>query len=128
MCEPLDSINQAYQDYRQELVDKKILLLSGVQGVYGLSGVFESIVEAFERFITLNGKALKPEVMRFPPILNRQTYLSTDHIETMPDLMGSVHSFIGDQRSHLKMIQKKHDGQDWTSELSPSEVMMVPAA
>jgi len=128
MCDSLDSIDQAYQDYRQELLEKKILLSSGVQGVYGLSGVFEGIVEAFERYVTRSGVDLKPEVIRFPPILNRQTYLSTDHIETMPDLMGSVHSFTGDQRSHLKMIQRKLDGEDWTSELSPSEVMMVPAA
>ncbi len=66
--------------------------------------------------------------MRFPPILNRQTYLSTDHIETMPDLMGSVHSFVGDQRSHLKMVNKHLDGEDWTEELEPTKVMMVPAA
>lgn len=123
-----DSIQQAYQDYREQLISGGILLPSGVQGVYGLSGIFESIVEAFEGLITRTGKELNPEVMRFPPVINRQTYLSTDHIETMPDLMGSVHSFVGNQRDHLNMVQKKHAGEDWTSELKPTDVMMVPAA
>lgn len=128
MCNSLDSIAKAYDSYRQELLDAGLLLSSGVQGVYGLSGTFEGIIEAFEGYITREGKKLNPEVMRFPPILNRQTYLSTDHIETMPDLMGSVHSFIGDERAHHKMIQKKLDGEDWTSELTATKVMMVPAA
>jgi seryl-tRNA synthetase len=42
--------------------------------------------------------------------------------------MGSVHSFLGDQKAHLKLIQKKHEGEDWTTELAPTKVMMVPAA
>lgn len=130
MCqaEAQNSIEQAYDNYRNELLEKGILFDSGVQGVYGLSGVFEGIVEAFESYITRVGKELNPEVMRFPPILNRETYLSTDHIETMPDLMGSVHSFLGDQRQHLNLMQKKHAGEDWTTELEPTKVMMVPAA
>ncbi len=131
MCDSInstDSINNAYNEYREQLINEGILLPSGVQGVYGLSGIFEGVVEAFEGFITRVGKELNPEVMRFPPILNRQTYLSTDHIETMPDLMGSVHSFLGGERDHLKMVQKKVDGEDWTSELEPTKVMMVPAA
>jgi len=122
------SIEQEYDDYRNELLEKGLLLGSGVQGVYGLSGVFEGIVDAFEKYITRVGSELNPEVMRFPPILNRKTYLSTDHIETMPDLMGSVHSFTGDQKTHVKMINKKLDGEDWTEELSATDVMMVPAA
>lgn len=131
MCDTtdsVDSINKDYQQYREQLLQEGILLSSGVPGVYGLSGVFEGIVEAFEGYISRMGKELNPEVMRFPPILNRQTYLSTDHIETMPDLMGSVHSFTGDQKAHLKMVQKKHDKEDWTTELTPTDVMMVPAA
>jgi len=131
MCDSIEttnSIDQAYNEYREQLINEGILLASGVQGVYGLSGIFEGIVEAFEAYITRTGKPLNPEVIRFPPILNRQTYLSTDHIETMPDLMGSVHSFFGDTRDHLKMVQKKQNDEDWTTELAPTEVMMVPAA
>lgn len=128
MCGSHGNLELDYDQYRNQLLDKGLLLDSGVSGVYGFSGTFEGIIEAFERLITRHGKPLSPEVMRFPPIFNRQTYLSTDHIETMPDLMGSLHTFKGDQRAHLKLMQKKHDGEDWTTELEPADVMMVPAA
>jgi len=128
MCLSHEPIDEAYQQYRQELLDAGILLSSGVQGVYGLSGLFESIVEAFERYVTRMGRDLNPEVVRFPPVINRQTYLATDHIETFPDLMGSVHSFMGKEKDHIEMVQKKQAGEDWTVDLAATEVMMVPAA
>jgi seryl-tRNA synthetase len=90
--------------------------------------VFEGIIEHFERYVTRMGAHLKPEVMRFPPILSRKAYLTTDHIETFPNLMGSVHSFMGKDRDHLAMLEKKKMGQEWTGDLKPTDVMMVPAA
>jgi len=123
--EPLDG---DYQKYRQQLLDAGLLVSSGVPGVYGLSGVFEGIIEAFERYVTRMGQHLMPEVLRFPPLLSRETYLRTDHIETFPDLMGSVHSFVGKERDHLNLVQKKEDGERWTDDLEPTEVMLVPAA
>jgi len=128
MCLSQEVLDEAYLKYQHELVTAGLLLPSGVQGVYGLSGRFEGIIEAFEQYVTLMGKELKPEVVRFPPIINRETYLSTDHIETFPDLMGSIHSFHGKERDHIKMVQKKQDGKDWTEELDATDTMMVPAA
>lgn len=128
MCMSDEVLDDAYKKYQKELVDAGLLLPSGVQGVYGLSGRFEGIIEAFEGYVTQAGKDLNPEVIRFPPVINRQTYLSTDHIETFPDLMGSIHSFHGKEKDHLKMVQKKQDGEDWTTELDATDMMMVPAA
>ena len=128
MCQSHSSLQAGFDQYRQELLDAGLLLDSGVSGVYGLSGQFEMIIESFERHITEQGKSLQPEVMRFPPILNRDTYLATDHIETMPDLMGSVHTFKGNQKEHLTLMNKRHQGEDWTESLQATDVMMVPAA
>lgn len=128
MCLSDEVLDNAYKQYQKELVGAGLLLPSGVQGVYGLSGHFEAIIEAFERYVTTRGKELKPEVMRFPPVINRDTYLATDHIETFPDLMGSIHSFHGKERDHIRMVQKKQDGEDWTTELDATKTMLVPAA
>ena len=128
MCISDDLLDEAYHHYQKELVGAGLLLPSGVPGVYGLSGTFEGIIESFERYVTKMGKELEPEVVRFPPVINRETYLSTDHIETFPDLMGSIHSFKGSEKDHLRMVQKKHDKENWTEELSATETMMVPAA
>lgn len=128
MCITETPLQAAYVKYQAELVDAGLLVRSGVPGVYGLSGVFEDIIERFERYVTQMGKHLKPEVVRFPPILNRHSYQKTNHLETFPDLMGSVHSFMGDEKDHAALMRKKTDGEDWSRNLGATEVMMVPAA
>jgi len=128
MCISDDPITAAYQAYLDELVGARLLIPSGVDGVYGRSGTFEDIIERFEDYVTRMGAHLNPEVMRFPPIMNRKHYLCTDHIETFPNLMGSVHSFTGNEKAHLEMIDKKQNHEDWSKCLDPTEVMLVPAA
>jgi seryl-tRNA synthetase len=122
------AIAAAHRAYRDELVAAGLLIPLGVPGLYARSGVFEGVIEHFERHVTRAGAHSKPEVMRFPPVFSRQTYLCTDHVETFPDLMGSVHTFAGDERGHQALLQKKAAGGDWARDLSPAGVMLVPAA
>jgi seryl-tRNA synthetase len=117
-----------YLKYQGELVEAGLLIPSGVRGVYGLGGTFEHVIEQFERYITKKGKDLAPEVMRFPPIFNRAHYTKINHIYNFPDLLGSVHSFMGKDAEHKAMLQKFEAGEDWTSALEPSGVMLIPAA
>lgn len=128
MCISADPITEAYQAYLDELVEARLLIPSGVDGVYGRSGTFEGVIERFEEYVTDMGAHLKPEVMRFPPIMSRKHYLCTDHIETFPDLMGSVHSFTGKEKEHLAMLDKKQKHEDWSKCLDATDVMLVPAA
>ena len=124
----LQSMESRYQTYLAELVDARLLIPSGVRGVYGVGGTFEHVVERFEEFITRMGADARPEVMRFPPLLSRTTYEQTDHLETFPNLVGSVHSFLGDERQALALGAKKLNGQDWSGDLAPTDVVLVPAA
>lgn len=114
--------------FLKELTAAGLLIPSGVKGVYGRSGLFEHIVDQFEAYATRMGAHLNPEVMRFPPIFNRAHYVKLNHIQNFPDLMGSVHSFLGGDREHEGMLTKFDGGEDWTQDLAPSEVMLIPAA
>ena len=126
MC--VSDIDHAYKAYQDELVAAGLLIPLGARGVYGRSGVFENIIDRFEDYVTRMGAHLNPEVMRFPPIFSRSHYEQIDHINNFPDLMGSVHSFAGRDREHMEMLGKLERKEDWSRDLSPSEVMMVPAA
>lgn len=128
MCISCDSITQAHKIYLDELFEAGLLIPSGVDGVYGRSGVFEDIIVRFEQYITEMGAHLKPEVMRFPPVMAREQYERTDHLATFPDLLGSVHSFMGKERDHIKLMQQKEEGEEWTASLQATEVVLAPAA
>lgn len=128
MCIATMSLTEAYQHCQDQLVSAGLLIRSGVPGLYGLSGVFEDVVERFEQAVTRRARPLRAEVMRFPAILNRADYLKTTHIENFPDLMGSVHTFTGNEHGHAKLLDKRHRNEDWTTDLTPTQVMMTPAA
>ena len=126
MC--LTHTDDAYARYRDELVAAGILIPLGVRGVYGRSGLFESIVDGFEGYVTRMGAHLNPEVMRFPPLFSRATYEHTDHMNNFPDLMGSIHSFTGGDKEHAQLLSQFQGKADWGKSLSTSDLMMVPAA
>lgn len=128
MCLKETSLDVDYREYQAALVAAGHLIRSDVPGVYGLGGKFEAIVEGFERYVTRMGKHLNPEVVRFPPLLSRSGYQKTEHLETFPNLMGSVHSFSGGDQDHLELVRRKESGEDWSRMLGATEVMMTPAA
>jgi len=126
MCAPTGI--DAYQAYLDQLTSAGLLIPSGVRGVYGRSGAFERVVSRFEDFVTRMGRHLNPEVMRFPPVFNRDHYSRINHINNFPDLMGSVHSFTGGDPEHVELVRKFESDEDWSRDLAASEVMMIPAA
>lgn len=123
-----DATATAYQQYLNELFEAKLLIPSGVRGVYGRSGTFENVIDQFENLVTRETRAMNPDVVRFPPVFNRQNYSKIDHIYNFPDLMGSVHSFMGKEPEHAEMLRKFEAGEKWTDDLEPTEVMLAPAA
>jgi seryl-tRNA synthetase len=114
--------------YLDELIAERLFIPSGVAGVYGLSGVFEHVVEAFDDYVSRAAAPLGAEVVRFPPLLTRRAYERTDHLSLFPNLMGSVHSFTGSPREVPELVRRKAEGEDWSSVLSPTDVMLTPAA
>lgn len=126
MCASVET--DAYRIYLDELTRAGLLIPSGVKGVYGRSGTFEYVIDQFEQFATRMGRHLDPEVMRFPPVFNREHYSRINHIHNFPDLMGSVHSFLGGDPEHAELVRKFEHGEEWSRDLGASEVMLIPAA
>ncbi len=128
MCPIENSWDTACLKYQGELVEAGLFVRTSVKGVYGLGGRFEDVIERFERYVTRMGAHARPEVMRFPPLFGRSDYLKTDHLETFPNLMGSVHSFQGNDKDLSELTRKKSSGEDWSADLAPTGVMLTPAA
>ena len=116
-----------YGPFRDELVAAGHLIPMGVAGVYGRGRDFERVIEKFDALVTRAGAELMPEVMRFPPIFAREHYQCIDHIHNFPDLMGSVHTFTGDERQNRDMVGRFERREDWSRDLAPAETMLAPA-
>lgn len=114
--------------FRDELVRHGLLIASGVPGLYGRSDEFENTVERVDRMVTDYGTDDRPEVMRFPPIINRSHFEKSGYLKSFPHLAGSVHSFAGNERAHLELLQAVEAGRDWSASLSPASVVLTPAA
>jgi seryl-tRNA synthetase len=113
--------------FHDDLVDADLLIPMGVRGVYGRGADFERVIERFDALVSKEGAKLDPEVMRFPPIFSRADYEKIDHISNFPDLMGSLHTFTGDDKDHRAMLDKFQRREDWSRDLAASQVMMTPA-
>lgn len=120
-------LTAAYQSFLDQLTAAGLFIPQGVQGVYGFSGAFEDVLQAFDRFTMRRSAHIPSEAMHFPGVLSREVYLKTSHIENFPDLMGSVHSFVGREREHAGMLAKRQQGEEWTQDLAPSQLMLTPA-
>ncbi|HYB24532.1 MAG TPA: hypothetical protein VED41_12090, partial [Solirubrobacteraceae bacterium] len=74
----------------RELFDRRLLIETGVAGVYGRGGDFEEVRERLAALITRAAEREQPEHMRFPPILPRQDLERIDYLKSFPHLAGSI--------------------------------------
>jgi seryl-tRNA synthetase len=114
--------------FLHDLVESGLLLLTGVPGVYGRGHAFESVADGIDALVTEAGRADGPEVVRFPPLLSRGHLERSEYLESFPNLAGSLHSFEGDERAHRKLLKQVDAGDDWTGSLTPTELVLTPAA
>ncbi|MCU1463956.1 MAG: hypothetical protein JWO37_4031 [Acidimicrobiales bacterium] len=114
--------------FRDELFSAGLLIETGVDGLYGRSQIFESVVEAIDRLATLAGAHHRATVVRFPPIMPRAVFEQTDYLRSFPDLTGSIHTFRGDDREHARLLARLDRGEDWTASLTPAAAVLCSAA
>ncbi len=120
--------DSCYIDLQESLVEAGVLMRSTVKGLYGKGRDFVLVFDGLDRFVTRAGAPDGAELMRFPPLLPREVFLKTDYLRSFPDLVGSVHSFLGGEKEHAAMLRTLEDGGEWADALSPSQLMMAPAA
>jgi seryl-tRNA synthetase len=114
--------------FREELLDRGLLTTTGAPGVYGRSGEFEDTLDRVDRLVSATGEADRPEVMRFPPVLNRTDFERSGYLESFPHLAGTIHSFVGTEHTHRQMLDAMHAGREWSASFPATSVVLTPAA
>ncbi len=110
------------------LFDNGILFETGVDGLYGRSGVFEEVIERFERLVTRIGAPDKATRIHFPPGMGRTTLEKSGYMKSFPQLAGCVHSFTGGEREHANLLGMMARGEDWTELQEVTDITLTPAA
>jgi seryl-tRNA synthetase len=115
------------QIFRDELVAAGLLVLTGTDGLYGRSSVYEDIVAAVDG-LALQAAAAEGAIgYRFPPVMPRQIFEQTGYLSSFPDLIGSVSTFKGDNKDHMALLAKAEAGEEWSTMLEPAGVTLCPA-
>ena len=110
------------------LIHKGVLIETGVDGLYGRSGLFEQIVDGFDRMISRTGADQAAEVLRFPPGMNRALFEKSGYLKSFPQLAGTVHSFAGSDRDHAALLDHLARGEDWSEKQEMTDIALTPAA
>src|SRR5215470_13625808 len=68
----------------------------GVDGVYGRTEVYETVVERLAAFITREREP-GTEVLRFPPVMSRRDLEKSGYLKSFPNLLGCVCALHGSE-------------------------------
>ncbi len=96
-------------------------------GVYARTALYEGVVEKLAALITSNREA-GTEVMRFPPVMSRSQLEKSGYLKSFPNLLGCVCGLHGTEREINAAVSRFDAGGDWTSSLSPADLVLSPAA
>jgi seryl-tRNA synthetase len=121
MCEACDT-------FLDRLLLEGVLHATGVDGLYGRSGAFESVIDGLDRLISRFGADDGAETIRFPPGMNRALFEKSGYMKNFPQLAGTVHSFDGSEKDHLALLDKIHSGASWTEGQEATDIVLTPAA
>jgi seryl-tRNA synthetase len=122
------TVSDPYTELRRRLLSDGVLVPMGVDGLYGKGRSFVEVFNGLDRFLTAAGADQSAELYRFPPLIPRSSLVRTDYLRSFPDLIGSVHSFCGDDTAHAELLQLVESDGDWAAGLASTDVVLLPAA
>jgi seryl-tRNA synthetase len=99
----------------------------GADGVYARTALYEGVVEKLAELITRHREA-GTEVMRFPPVMSRTQLERSGYLKSFPNLLGCVCGLHGTEREIHEAVARFDKGGDWTTSLSPADLVLSPAA
>lgn len=110
-----------------DLVRSRLLLETGVPGVFGRGPVFEEVLGRFDAHVSAAVANDGAERLHFPPILARKNFERSGYMKSFPQLAGSVFAFQGKDAEHQELLRRLEAGEDWTALQKATDVVLTPA-
>jgi seryl-tRNA synthetase len=115
-------------DFFDRLVEAKILLPTGIDGLPGRSGMFEEVGDRLHKAILRAGADDQPETMHFPPAINRKMFEKAGFLKSFPQLAASIFSFYGNDAQHRELVQRIDEGHPWADLQGMTDCCLNPSA
>ena len=110
------------------LIERGLLIPSGVPGVYGRGAAFERVRTGVDRAIDRAAAPDAAESLRFPPLLPRHQLETLGYLKNFPHLAGTIFGFDGSEAEANEQFDLASRHEDWSGYQSMSELVLLPAA
>src|ERR1700694_5124876 len=97
-----------------ELLDRRLLIDTGVPGLYGHGGSFEELPERGASLAPRPAMPERPEQLRFPPILPRRDLETAGYLKSFPHLAGSIFAFDGTEAEAAAQHERASAHEAWS--------------
>ena len=112
----------------QALLERRLLIETGVPGVYGRGGDFEEVREGVAALVTRESAIEGPEQVRFPPVMPRHDLETVGYLKSFPHLAGSIFSFEGTEEQASEQYARACCHEDWSEFQGMTDLVLTPAA
>ena len=114
--------------FHDELVHHRLIVPSGVPGIWARSEVFESVLRRFDDRVSTLAAGEEAERLHFPPLIPRRLLERTGYLDSFPHLAGTVFSFTGSEAQSRELGRRAKDGEPWAELVTQTDVALTPAA
>jgi len=118
----------AHGALRDELLERGLLLASGVPGLYGRSSALQDILSGFDSLVSAAAAGDRPERIGFPPLMPRDQLEGSGYLRSFPHLCGAVFGFEGGEDDAVRAAELAERHEDWSEYLRMTDLALVPAA
>ena len=115
-------------EFLERLIERGLLIESGVPGIYGHGAEFEQARSGLDRLLTREAAARGAMRLRFPPLLPRRQLERSGYLESFPHLAGTVYAFSGDEAQAALQSERAGRHEDWGEFQQMTDLALVPAA
>jgi seryl-tRNA synthetase len=115
-------------DHATTVQDDLLPLSTEAAGVYLFGESFEAIIGMLRKGIAAMATAEPFRRLTIPPVISRGTIEKAGYVGSFPQLLGTVHSYRGDDRSWGRLAPLVESGGDWYRDHEISDVVLLPAA
>jgi seryl-tRNA synthetase len=110
------------------LLERGLLIGTGVPGVYGRGADFEDVREGIAGLVTRAVEPERPERVRFPPVMPRRDLETINYIKSFPHLAGTIFAFTGSEAQAAEQHERSSRHEDWSEFQTMTDLVLTPAA